>query len=176
MKLSKFVFTKKFYPEKNLIEFEGSLISLHCHHFTCGLLKGLEELKEIDGLNLFVKTTEEVYHYFFSDYLKRHPEIKTIEDKLQVASEMYYAFGYGILDLSNLTENGGIAKARSSYYVTAWLAKYGRKYSPVCYFTCGFIAGILEVIFNKPLRTYKVKETDCLIIGSDYCKFEVKRV
>jgi len=64
-------------------------------------------------LGLFIKTTEEVYLQAFSDYLK------TIADKLQAASQMYYAFGFGKLDLSGLNEQGGIAKAISSYYVTA---------------------------------------------------------
>ncbi len=176
MQLSKYVFAKKFYPEKNLIEVEGALLSLHCHHFNCGLLKSLEELEEIDGINLFINVAEEVYRHFFSEYLRKHPELKTIEDKLQAASEMYYAFGYGILHLENLNESGGIAKAESSYYVTAWLAKYGRRFSPVCYFTCGFIAGILEAIFDKPLGSYKVEELNCLIMGHEYCEFKIETV
>ncbi|MCD6319230.1 MAG: 4-vinyl reductase [Candidatus Desulfofervidaceae bacterium] len=176
MEFSKYVFDKRFSPEKNLISVSGALVSLHCHHFNCGLLKAIEELKGIDGLTLFVKTTEEVYRHFFSDYLKQHPELTTPADKLQAASEMYYAFGFGKLNLSNLNEQGGTAKATSSYYVTAWLAKYGRRHTPVCYFTCGFIAGVLESVFTKPIGSYKVKETKCLITGSDFCEFEVKAI
>ncbi len=176
MEFSKYRFDKKFYPEKNLIEHEGKFVSLHCHHFNCGLLKGLEELKGIDGLSLFVKTTEEIYCQSFSEYLQRHQELETLDDKLQAAAEMYYAFGYGILDLSALNERGGFAKAKSSYYVTAWLAKYGRRHSPVCFFTCGFIAGILEAIFNRSLGSYKVEEINCLIMGSDCCEFKVEAV
>ncbi len=176
MNLSKYIFNKKFFPEENLISICGVLASLHCHHFNCGLLKALEELNGIDGLGLFIKTTEEVYLQAFSDYLKQHRELKTIADKLQAASEMYYAFGFGELDLSGLNEQGGIAKAISSYYVTAWLAKYGRRHSPVCYFTCGFIAGILESIFNKPKGHYRVKEVECLMTGSDFCKFKVEEI
>ena len=39
----------KFDPDNNIIEFNGSLISLHCHHYNCGLLKTIEEISGIDG-------------------------------------------------------------------------------------------------------------------------------
>ncbi len=174
MKSERFPFEKRFYPEQNLIEIEGALVSLHCHHFNCGLLKGLEELQGIDGLELFVKTTEEVYNHFFRSYLARHPEIKTPEEKLAAAAAMYHFFGYGHLDLSQLSEKGGEVKAYSSYYVTAWLAKYGRRKQKVCYFTCGFLAGIMTAIFERPLGSYLVKEKKCLILGDQFCLFQVE--
>jgi hypothetical protein len=83
--------------------------------------------------------------------------------------------GFGRLDLSNLTENGGSVYADSSYYVISWLAKYGRRETPVCYFTCGFVAGILAAIFDVGVHAYEVKETRCMMLRQDRCEFVVSR-
>ncbi len=174
MNPSKFTFKKVFYPTANQIELEGSLVSLHCHHFNCGLLKVFEELKGIDGISLLEKTAEEVFYQFFPSYLCRHPEINTPAQKLEAAAALYHFLGYGLLDLGALTPKGGKAKAYSSYYVTAWLAKYGRRSQKICYFTCGFLAGVLAVIFERPLFSYRVIEQKCLMLGDDYCEFLVK--
>ena len=76
--------------------------------------------------------------------------------------------GFGRLDLSGLNESGGIAYADSSYYVIGWLAKYGRRETPVCHLTCGFLSGILGAIYGQIDGKYIVEEKNCMITGHDY--------
>jgi len=165
----------KFDPDNNIIEFNGSLISLHCHHYNCGLLKTIEEIAGIDGHSVIVETAAEEFCSNFKKLLSTQLNGASPDKALQEASELYRFMGFGRLDLSNLTERGGYAYADSSYYVVAWLAKYGRRDTPVCYFTCGFIAGILGAIFDVTPHTYEVKETRCIMLRQDLCEFVVSR-
>lgn len=165
----------KFDPDRNIIEFNGSLISLHCHHYNCGLLKTIEEIPHVDGYAVIVETAAEEFYTTFKELLAKQPGGSSPDKALQEAAELYRFMGFGRLDLSNLTEDGGSAYADSSYYVISWLAKYGRRETPVCYFTCGFISGILAAVFDVRLHTYEVKETQCMMLRQDRCHFVVSR-
>jgi predicted hydrocarbon binding protein len=165
----------KFDPDKNIIEFNGSLISLHCHHYNCGLLKTIEEISDIDGYAIIAEAAAEEFYSNFRRLLSTQLDAPSPDKALQAASELYRFMGFGRLDLSHLTRDGGYAYADSSYYVTAWLAKYSRRDTPVCYFTCGFIAGILGAIFDIDPHTFMVKETQCMMLRQDYCEFVVSR-
>ena len=167
--------TPKFDPDRNIIEFDGSLISLHCHHYNCGLLKTIEEISQVDGHALIVETAAEEFFANFKQLLSEELKGASPDRALQEASELYRFMGFGRLDLSRLTADGGSAHADSSYYVVAWLAKYGRRETPVCYFTSGFIAGILGAIFDVTPYTYEVKETQCIMLRQDRCEFLVSR-
>lgn len=165
----------KFHSDKNIIEFNGALISLHCHHYNCGLLKTIEEIPLIDGHAVITETATEEFFVNFRQYLFSHLQDASASEVLREASELYRFMGLGRLDLSGLTAYGGIAYADSSYYVTAWLAKYGRREAPVCYLTCGFIAGTLAAMFDLPLNTYEVTETQCMIGRHTHCEFVVSQ-
>ena len=165
----------EFDSDHNVIEFNGSLISLHCHHYNCGLLKTFEEIPQVDGRAAIVETAAEEFFVNFRQLLSRASESVSPDKALQEASELYRFMGFGRLDLSGLTARGGIAYSDSSYYVTSWLAKYGRRKTPVCYFTCGFIAGIVGAVFDGTPYTYEVKEMQCIMLRHEHCKFVVSK-
>ncbi|MBW2569151.1 MAG: 4-vinyl reductase [Deltaproteobacteria bacterium] len=164
-----------FDSDNNIFEFNGSFVSFHCHHYNCGLLKAIEEIPNINGHCIIKETAEEEFFQEFKQMLTGESKEISPVKALEKAEELYRFMGLGRLDLSKLTENGGIAYADSSYYVVSWLAKYGRREAPVCYFTCGYIAGILSAIFDAVLYTYEVKETRCMILRYDRCEFTVSK-
>jgi len=164
-----------FDSDHNIIQFNGSLLSLHCHHYNCGLLKTIEELSQIDGQAVIVESAAEEFFGNFRQLLSNELEGMSPDKALQEASELYRFMGFGRLDLTKLTARGGIAYGHSSYYVTSWLAKYGRRDTPVCYFTCGFIAGIVGAVFDVTPHTYEVKETECMILRHERCEFVVTK-
>ena len=165
----------KFDSDHNIIEFNGALISLHCHHYNCGLLKTIEEMPQIDGRAVIVETAAEQFFVNFKELLSKESKGASPDKALQTASELYRFMGFGRLDLSELAARGGIAYADSSYYVTAWLAKYGRRKTPVCSFTCGFIAGIMGAVFDVTPQAYEVKERQCMMLGHERCEFVVTK-
>ncbi|MBW2644921.1 MAG: 4-vinyl reductase [Deltaproteobacteria bacterium] len=165
----------KFDSDNNIMEFNGALISLHCHHYNCGLLKAIEEIPSLDGHAVVVESAAEEFFRNFKQLLAGELKGISTVKALEEAAELYRFMGFGRLDLSELTESGGTAYADSSYYVVSWLAKYGRRETPVCYFTCGYIAGVLGAIFDAAPSTYDVKETQCMILRHDLCEFSVSK-
>jgi hypothetical protein len=162
-----------FESDLNIIKLDGVMVSLHCHHYNCGLVKVLEEMEGVNAQEIFIHAATEEFHINFKKYISSHLEFKSVKEKLEAAADLYRFMGFGRLDLSGLNESGGIAYADSSYYVTGWLAKYGRRKTPVCHLTCGFISGILAAIYGKTMREYSVKETTCMVTGDDLCNFVV---
>lgn len=162
-----------FDSEHNIMDLNGVPVSIHCHHYNCGLLNAIEEITNIDGHAVIIDTAAEEFSSKFKQLLEQETEVLSPDEALQKASELYRLMGFGSLDLSNLTARGGTVFSDSSYFSMSWLAKYGRRDTPVCYFTCGFIAGILSAIFNVAPDTYEVKETECKILRHDKCKFTV---
>lgn len=168
-------FTTKFDPAHNIMTLNGVPVSLHCHHYNCGLLQVIENFPRIDAHDILIRTAAEEFYNNFRNYLADQLQDCTVADALQKAAELYRVMGFGRIELSQLNENGGTASSDSSYFVVGWLAKYGRRPDPVCYVTCGFIAGILAAVFNALPDAYEVQETDCLVSGGECCTFSVRR-
>ena len=162
-----------FTSDLNIITLDGVMVSLHCHHYNCGLVKVFEEMEGVNAREIFIHTATEEFYINFKNYISNHLEGKTAIEKIEAASDLYRFMGFGRLDLSGLNESGGRAHADSSYYVTGWLAKYGRRATPVCHLTCGFIGGILAAVYGKTMGTYTVEEKRCMVIGHDTCEFVV---
>lgn len=165
----------KFDPARNVMTLNEVPVSLHCHHYNCGLLQVIEKFPQVDAHNIYIRTAAEEFFNNFRTYLADEPHGFTVAEALQTASDLYRFMGFGRIDLSRLEEDGGIVSSDSSYFVIGWLAKYGRRKLPVCYVTCGFIAGILGAVFDFPPETYDVKETVCMVSGGECCTFSVRR-
>ena len=162
-----------FESDLNIIKLDGVMVSLHCHHYNCGLVKALEDMEGVNAREIFIQAATEEFYLNFKNYIANHLEGKTFSEKIEAASDLYRFMGFGRLDLSGLNESGGIAYADSSYYVTGWLAKYGRRTTPVCHLTCGFISGILAAIYGHGAEKYTVEENNCMITGNNICEFVI---
>jgi len=165
-----------FEPDLNVLKLDGVMVSLHCHHYNCGLVKALEDMEGVNAREIFIQTATEEFYINFKNYISNHLKDKTVREKTEAASDLYRLMGFGRLNLSELNESGGTAYADSSYYVTGWLAKYGRRNLPVCYLTCGFLSGIMSAIYGKTIGTYGVEEKKCIITGNNICEFVVSVV
>lgn len=168
-----YIMKVSFAADQNILRLDGVMVSLHCHHYNCGLVKALEEMEAVNAREIIIRAATEEFYTNFRNYILNYLDNKTIREKMDAAAELYRFMGFGRLDLSGLNEFGGIAYADSSYYVTGWLAKYGRRKTPVCHLTCGFLSGILVAIFDQSVGKYVVEETNCMITGSYLCKFVV---
>src|SRR4030065_2260789 len=165
-----------FAPDQNIIKLDGVMVSLHCHHYNCGLVKALEEMEEVNAREIIIRVATEEFYANFNNYISNYLEGKTVREKMDAAADLYRIMGFGRLELSGLNEFGGVVYADSSYYVTGWLAKYGRRKTPVCHLTCGFISGILGAVYGQTVEKYIVEEKHCMITGHDLCEFVVSVV
>ena len=153
----------------------GLPVALHCHHYNMNLQKTLESSLGSDGAKIIYQAAEESSYSGFTSFLMHHPRINTTKSKLELASTSYQYCGLGIINLAGIDENGGRVVSTHSHHVTGWLAKFGRRTTPGCFFTMGWLAGVLAVIFDKHLGYYKVEEHDCKMAMARECVFEIKR-
>jgi len=63
-----------FDSSSNIIELNGVPVSLHCHHYNCGLLKSIEEITNIDGHAIIVETAAQEFSTKFKQFLEQETE------------------------------------------------------------------------------------------------------
>lgn len=160
--------------EGHRVILSGLPIAMHCHHYNINLQKMLEDTLGEEGIRLLFLSAEEVSFYGFESLLSQYKRIKTIKSKLEFAATVYQDCGLGIMHFKKVGPRGGRIVSPSSHHVTGWLAKHGRRKTPGCHFSRGWIAGVMEVIYNRPLGCYTVEERDCKMMRKDECVFLVK--
>jgi hypothetical protein len=151
----------------------GQPVAIHCHHYNINLHKTLEDTLGQEGVRLIYQSAEEAIYYGIQELLAHYSEIRTVKSKLEIATILYQNCGLGILHPQNIDATGGYIVSPSSHHVTGWLAKHGRRNKPGCHFSCGWIAGMLAAIHDKPVGFYQVTETKCKIMRDAECVFVV---
>ncbi len=165
-----------FESDKNLLYMDNIPISLHCHHFNCGLINAIEAIDYFDAIEIYINEAAKCFYEYFKKILIIDNKKLSINKALMIAEDIYRFMGYGRIDLSKLITGYGTVISDSSYFVVGWFAIYGKRDKPVCYLTRGFIKAVIAVLFNKELSKINVTETQCMICGDDFCKFEVSIV
>lgn len=160
--------------EGHRVILSGLPIAMHCHHYNINLQKMLEDTLGEEGIQLLYNVAEEVSFYGFQSILAQYKRIKTIKSKLELASTIYQDCGLGIVHFKKVGPHGGQIVSPSSHHVTGWLAKHGRRETVGCHFSRGWIAGVMEVIYDHPLKHFTVKERYCKMMRNDECVFQVK--
>lgn len=148
-------------------------IALHCHHYNINLQKTLETSLGNEGALLIRQASEESSYASFTSFLMQHPKISTVQSKLELASTSYQYSGLGIIDFKKIEPEGGTVVSPHSHHVTGWLAKFGKRDTPGCFFSRGWIAGVLAVIYDKHMGYYLVDEIECKMTIARECIFEV---
>jgi hypothetical protein len=148
-------------------------IAMHCHHYNINLQHMLEITMGDQGIELMYRSAEEASYFMFKEYFRKYGRIKTLKSKIELACSVYQNCGLGVLHFLKIQADCGHAISPASHHVTGWLAKHGRRDTTGCHFTRGWIAGLFEVLFGRPLGTYKVVETACKMMRNDTCIFEI---
>jgi hypothetical protein len=149
-------------------------ITMHCHHYNINLQKMLEDILGPEGVRLMYNAAEESNHAAFKIMLKEYQRIRSDKSKLEFAASIYQHCGLGIINFQDVGPNGGRIISPYGHHVTGWLAKHGLRKTPGCHFTRGWIAGVLEVIYNLPIGYFAVREINCKMMRNTICEFDVR--
>ncbi len=152
----------------------GLPIAMHCHHYNINLQKMLEDTLGEEGVQLLYQAVEDASYHSFKSFFNEYKQIRTIKSKKELASTIFQNCGLGVIHFQKVGPQGGRIVSSSSHHVTGWLAKHGRRDTAGCHFTRGWIAGVLEAIYNHPLDYYAVKELNCKMMRDENCDFIVK--
>ena len=156
------------------VNFSGQPVAMHCHHYNINLQKTLEDTLGEQGIRLLYRSAEEAIFENFKSLLTQYESIKTEKSKFEMAALMFQNSGMGIIRIQEVGPEGGVVVSPSNHHVTGWLAKHGRRHTPGCHFVRGWIAGILEAIYNRPLGYYRVEEHECKMMRQNECRFVVE--
>lgn len=161
-----------FDEKSGLVSIEGISMVIHCHFYNVFLLQAIETATYVDGRAILIRSSEESVNKQLIGYYDRKG-ISDEKTRISIAADMFKVFGVGLLDFSNINGSGGTVTSKSSHVARGWKEQIGTREKPVDYISCGFIAGALAAVYNKPIGTFKVNETECLVQGKEKCKFEV---
>jgi predicted hydrocarbon binding protein len=112
---------------------------------------------------------EQLRHYFSTQ-----PDLKSPEARLKSASALFNTFGFGSIDFGKVSCCGGRVTVKDSYFAKSWTNHAGKRQTPACHFTTGFIAGAISAAFLKNPGCFLVKERKCVAMGAKYCEFDVE--
>jgi hypothetical protein len=149
----------------------GRPVTMHCHHYNINLQKTLEDILGEEGVQLVYSSVENAVYDSFKPILNHYSQIKTLKSKLEMASVLYQNSGLGIVHFQGIGPAGGKIVSNGSHHVTGWLAKHGRRETPGCHFTRGWIAGVMEALFENPIGYYQVEEVQCKMVQHGDCIF-----
>lgn len=151
---------------------EGEPMIFHCHHYNCFLQRSIQDAAYIDSAPILVGAAVEVVRAQLTRLLARTPEVAA---RKSAAETLYRLSGFGLVDLSSVTAEGGEVRTRSTHYSTGWREKFGRSASPVAFFSTGFLAGALAAIYGLDPATIQATQTACRSTGAEEDVFRLSR-
>lgn len=146
---------------------------LHCHHYMSLTTKLAEDMNKIGGTQILREVAEDSVRPLFDDYL-RQESVNDLEDRLQVGAEYYSVMGMGKMEVVEAGENGGEVHLTNSHVDEGWIKKWGKHDKAINHFTWGYISAMFAAAFNKPARSYQVRETASIVTGDPKSVFLVK--
>ncbi len=151
-------------------------VCAHCHHYNLFIDKTVDDaLGVVEGTRLRTETAREFFYQLLEGVFD-NGEVDSAEERLNLASELFAACGHGQLDLSTLGENGGQVYGDHLHYSYSWNEKHAgveTRYHPADATAAGFAAAALALAYGHAPETVLARETRCLVLGHDRCKFEL---
>jgi hypothetical protein len=134
----------------------------HCHHYLVTLQKTVFDAEYLDGTAMIIGCAADSVYNQLSHLCQGLSQ----DDAKEMAEQVYKTFGNGLIDLSNLGEDGGKIETKKSILSKAWLLNYGVSKKAVDCYTSGFLAAAYAVIYNKPLSEVKALQSECMACGT----------
>lgn len=149
----------------------GHAVVMHSHHYLALITKLAEEFGDIGGPQLLTDVVEESMWVVLDDYVRKNGESTPLQ-RCNVGREYYSVYGLGKMKVAG-TESGGEVCLIRSHIDEGWIRKWGAHSKPINHFTCGYIAALFAVTFNKPAKSYRVIETESMAVTGTEATFIV---
>lgn len=167
------MFDIRHYPfdrEHHGLEVAGEAMVFHCHHYLNYLLRSILDADYIDSRPFLIGSAADA---LYPQLQRLCAGLSRPEAKNMVAS-VYKTFGYGLIDLTEMTENGMVLNTVKSFFSKTWALKFGHSDKPVDYYTSGFLAAAYAVLYERPLAEVTVEQTACMACGDACNTHEVR--
>ena len=170
----------KFDEQHNCLIVGDEAMIFHCHHYLINLLRTILDADYIDSPKFLIGSAADALYNQLSHLCEGLNE----EDSKFMAQEVYKTFGYGLIDLTPMSEIGVTLQTTKSFFSKTWLMKYEIGKKVVDYYTTGFLAAAYAVIYDKKLSDIHAVQTKCMAMGDAYnehqislgtCNFDIYR-
>ncbi|WP_338792079.1 hypothetical protein [Bernardetia sp. MNP-M8] len=162
--------------DRNAYIAAGEPMIFHCHHYNVYLQAVIEDTSSyLNVYPMLSDSAQEIVYTQFSNFFKENQDL-SVEDKKYICQDYFSFCGFGIIDLTNLTKEGGKVIAPFEHYGIGWKTKFGlreKNKKGVAFFAAGYIAGATEAIFDLPLGTLCTEQKECISQGDTKSSFEV---
>jgi hypothetical protein len=160
-------FERKFDTTRKRHYLNDILTVMHCHHYATLFTQLALDAKDlVNGTRILKESAEDVFFEVLSQYYKKNG-ISDIQERLNIAMQMFFQMGMGKMDVASADDNGGEINMLSAYVDEGWVKKWGKSKEPVNYIGFGYVSGMFAAVYDKPLRTYKVTETQSRVMGAE---------
>lgn len=153
----------KFDEKHNYLEIGGEAMIFHCHHYITNLQRTILDADYIDSSRFLIGSAADSVYYQLTNLCKG----LNVEESKKMAEDIYKCFGFGLIDLECMDENGCELKTTNSFFSKTWEMKFGKRSEPIDYYTSGFLAATYAVIYNKELKDIRAIQTSCLACGDE---------
>ncbi|MDJ0841268.1 MAG: 4-vinyl reductase [Acidobacteriota bacterium] len=136
-------------------------VIFHCHHFNTYLQQTLLDAEYLDTPKILVGAANEAAFHQLTSLFDRQA-VQAVPERKKLAEELYRWAGFGKIDLSSLTAEGGTVSTDYSHYSQAWKVKLGKASKPVDFFTSGWLAGALSAVYDLPQDAFSATQLKCM--------------
>lgn len=151
---------------------------LQCHHYNALLCQTLLLAPGFDGRDLLFRVSVEEFHHILEEAVRQSGLTPPYDEKafFALAEEVYRTFGLGVLDFSQIDENGGEVICLSSHMATACLKKWGKQPDPADDFGRAFTAAAWALAYGRNAADCRVEQVRCIACGDSECLFRLEVV
>jgi predicted hydrocarbon binding protein len=161
----------EFDASRNLLTLGGSQLVFHCHHYNLHLQRTVDEALGADaGRALQRSAAGESARRMLSALFASQPR----EERLASASALFSQLGFGLSDITALSESGGRVVLVTSHYAVGWRSKWGDPPRAVCHFATGYWAGALSAATGLEPERIVADEVQCAAAGAESCIIELE--
>lgn len=146
-------------------------IVMHCHHYAALYTQLALDANET---TLLAEVAEDTFFQVLNDYFSTY-QIQTLSQRIEIACEYFTAFGLGKMQVNYLGDYCGEIELLSSHIDQGWVKKWGHYDKPVNYLSVGYSNALFSTVLNQPVRTFKTKEIQSIVMGAETSLFKVER-
>lgn len=153
------------------VNFEPSV--MHCHHYATLFTKLALDTLDLGGPSQLAYAMEDSFYLIFKKYfIAQH--ITTQMEKKEIIEQYFGLVGLGELSIT-ITADGGQAEMRHSHVDEGWVKKWGKHDQPVNFMGQGFLMAAFDVLTDRKLRSFTVKETQSIVKGDQLSRFVITK-
>ncbi|MEW6445225.1 MAG: hypothetical protein ACOZAQ_09050 [Pseudomonadota bacterium] len=153
----------KFDEDHHCLVVAGEAMVFHCHHYINYLQRSIIDAEYVDSRPFLIGAAADAVYNQLKELCAGLDE----DASKRMAEQVYKAFGYGLIDLSSMTDEGVTLRTLKSFFSKTWTMKFGVSAKPVDYYTSGFLAAAFAAIYGYPLEAIHAEQTTCMACGDE---------